>query len=261
MRLGPLPLRACILAACCLAVPAFAGTPVEAETGETKLAPEEAQNVLAELTESFSKQPCVRAKLNCAVEDLLGKREVRGEMLFKRPDTLLRRTQSGKDWTVVRLSGTTLREYYPGTGGDPGKLYEKDFGRAPKALALVRAGITLDVKALSKYFDLHLFKKPAEGGAPAQLRLVLARKEGVKLVLHQGTKEGEDLPYQYVIARLDEGAPFFRSIERLPAEGQGDPMTETFTEFKTDALADADFKDEKLDGKPGQVDQVKDLEE
>ena len=231
-----------------LALPAGESGPA-AEPGEERLAGQAASQALARISEAFRQQPCVRADVLSETDDeLLGPQQEKGELILKRPDRLLRRF-SGKSEAVktMRLTGIELHEF----SVTKKMVRVKDFSAAPRALALLRAALTLDAPALESHFALTVFGKPAAGQAPAQWRLVLARRPDAK----------SPLPYRLIQARLADGAPFFSEIEYVPQAGHGDRLVERYSQARAvKELTDADFSEPLLDNSPRETEAVKELE-
>jgi hypothetical protein len=214
------------------ALPAAVTAQEKAEPGEELVKDEAARKALAGITESFQKQPCVRARIVSEREDLVGKRREEGEMVLQRPDRVLRRFgPPGQAVKALRLEGPLLLEYVPREKG----VVPRDFGQAPKALALARAALTLDTETLAQYFAIAVFRKPGTEGRPAQWRLVLTRRP-----------EKAELPLAPRIqARLEEGAAFFSEIWKA-GEGADDYVVEKYSDLRVEKdLTDRDF-DEPL---------------
>jgi hypothetical protein len=215
-----------------LALPQFTLRAEEkAEPGEERLEGEAARQALAGIAEVFRRQPCVRARIACEREDLIGRRREEGEIVFQRPGRVLRRFgPPGRVVKALRLEGEMLLEYVPKEGVVP-----RDFSQAPKALALVRAAFTLDTETLVQYFTIALFRKAGAEGRPAQWRIVLTRRS-----------EKAELPLAPRIqARLDDGAAFFREIWRA-GETADDYVVEEYSDIRAEkTLTDRDF-DEPL---------------
>ena len=191
--------------------------------GETMLAPAEAEKLLAELPAFKDPQP-IKAHIKTEVADeLMGARVEEGELLLDRPARVLRKftKPSVKIWL---LDGTLLSEY----GAKTKKLYVKDFSQAPRALKLIQAAFTGDLKTLKELFDVCIFKGSTDG--QALYRFVLTRKGG------------GDSPalYKRIQARLYEKGLFFHEIEYVPESG--DRVLERYTEIAAVAKpADKDF--------------------
>lgn len=195
----------------------------QALAGETMLAPADAEKLLSELPAFKDPQP-IKAHIKTEVADeLMGARVEEGELLLDRPARVLRRftKPSVKIWL---LDGTLLSEY----GAKTKKLYVKDFSQAPRALKLIQAAFTGDLKTLKELFDVFIFKGSADG--QALYRFVLTRKGGT------------DSPalYKRIQARLYEKGLFFHEIEYVPESG--DRVLERYTEIAAVAKpADKDF--------------------
>ncbi|MBE7463609.1 MAG: hypothetical protein HS116_08905 [Planctomycetes bacterium] len=217
-----------LLALCAATAAGWAADDLQPAAGESKVEGGEATAALAALKASFDKHPSVRVKVRAVMNDeLLGERVETGEMLMQRPDKVLRifHKPDGSPWKAWRLNGVQVAEFAPSLQ-PPTRV--KDFSAAPKLLALLKAASTMDLAALQEYFDVHLFKAPGADSKPAQWRVVLAKKPGAKL-------GNADVPYQFLIARVAEGAAFFSSLEKVPPAGAGDRLVEHFGDLKVEA--------------------------
>ncbi len=197
------------------------------EKGETLLNAAAAEKVLQALAERFKKNPSLRARIVTEVNDeLLGKRTEEGELLLDRPGRVLRKftKPSAKFWL---LDGTLLQEYLVKSK----KLYVKDFSKAPRALKLLQAAVTVDAPLLGEHFDIHVFEAATEGENKERAqRLVLTQQPGAKV----------GLPYRRIQARIAAAGLFFQEIEYVP-EG-GEVTLERYVDIKSVARpADGDF--------------------
>lgn len=207
-------------------------TPPQPLAGETQLTAADTEKILAELSAFKDPQP-IKAHIKTEVADeLLGARIEEGELLLDRPARVLRKftKPSLKIWL---LDGTQLSEY----GAKTKKLYVKDFSQAPRALKLIQAACTGDLKTLKELFDVYAFKGAADG--QPVFRFVLNRKNG------------SDSPalYKRIQARLYEKGLFFHEIEYLPESG--DRVIERYTEIA--AIPKPSDKDFAIDFPPDVV--------
>lgn len=203
---------------------ASADDPPAPLAGETTLSAAELEKALAELP-VFKDQRPLKAHIKTEMADeLLGARVEEGELLLDRPSRVLRKftKPSLKIWM---LDGAQLSEY----GAATKKLYVKDFSQAPKALKLIQAAFTGDMKTLKERFDVFAFKNTA--GAEAAYRFVLNRKAG-------GESPGL---YKRIQAKLGEKSLFFSEIEYQPENG--DRVVERYSAITAvEKPSDADFK-------------------
>lgn len=195
-----------------LAYSAETDGPPQPLAGETQLSPADAEKILAELS-AFKDPKPIKAHIRTEVADeLLGARVEEGELLLDRPARVLRKftKPSLKIWM---LDGANLSEY----GAKSKKLYIKDFSQAPRALKLIQAAFTGDLKTLKELFDVFAFK--GEAGGQTVFRFVLNKKSG------------SDSPalYKRIQARLYEQGLFFHEIEYIPESG--DRVLERYTEI------------------------------
>ena len=192
--------------------------------GETLLNAADAAGVLAEISETFKQAPYVRAQIVTEVEDLLlGKRVEEGTLLLDRSGRVMRKFSKPavKMWL---LDAGQLQEYNPKRK----TVYVKDLTQAPKALKLIQAAATADVKTLEEIFDMHVFRYDKEG--QKTYRLVLAAKTG----------GGSPMAYKWIQGRIAEKALFFEEIEYVP--NAGDRTLERYKEIQSIAKpADAEF--------------------
>lgn len=220
---------------CALGLPANASGGEDAakteqpEQGEVRLDPGGQKAVLEKIKAAFEQHPCVRAEVTKTVVDPLGllPETEQGELLIKRPDKILRRfSKNGTSFKAVLVRGQSSLTYNAATK----KVVEKDYSRAPRRLALVRASGTGDLETLQLYYDVLVFEKSGQDGK--QWRLVFHRRRG-------------DLPYDRLQARITEGQALFSEIRyEYRAAADGDNKTETFTAIKSQKqLSDEDFND------------------
>jgi len=180
---------------CCLLLAQAAEIPALA--GETKLNATEADQALSLISERLAKRGALKAQIVTETDDpmsVTGKRVEEGELLMDGPHRI-RRTFTKPNAKTWVLDGAQITEYLPRRRK---WAFIKDFSKAPKALALLRAAVNVDAKALADYFDVTVFKT-AEGAH----RLVLVCKE---------RKDGRQL-YKRIQAKLAPNAPFFHEIE------------------------------------------------
>jgi hypothetical protein len=174
-------------------------SPLKPQPGETLLAADKAQKVLADIAERFKASPAVKARVVTESDDeLLGRRKTEGELLLDRSGRVLRKFTKPASTQV--LDGDTFQEYLPKLK----KLFVKDFSKAPRALRLLRAALTADLKLLSEVFEINVFEA-AKGDARA-FRIVLLRKADAN----------QPLPYTRIQGRIRSGALFYSEIEYLP---------------------------------------------
>jgi len=214
---------------------------LKTEPGETLLSAPDAEHALADLAATFKENPCIKGRISTEVDDLLsGKRVDEGELLLDRSGRVLRKftKPSAKVWL---LEGTQLQEYVPRRK----TLFVKDLVQAPKALKLLRAAATVDMKPLEAIFDIHVFRSEKDG--KAEFRVVLSKKEDADI----------PMSYKRITARIADKALFFREISYLP--DSGDHMVERYTEIQSvNKPKDEDFAlDLPVDVKR-QVDTIRD---
>lgn len=197
---------------------------VAPEAGEVKLIAADADKALAELGAAFKASPAVKGNIVTEVDDLLGKRVEEGELLLDRPGRLLRKFTKPalKIWL---LDGAQLQEF----AAKQKTLYVKDFAKAPKALGLIQAAVTVDTKALNNLFDIHVFRGASKDGQ-APLRVVLTKKAA----------SDNPLLYKRITARIKPGELFFSQIEYVPESG--DTTVEKYLNLAAAKPTDADFK-------------------
>lgn len=201
-------MAACVVAlaaACAQRCRAAEGDAPAPEPGETLLTAAEAEELLAALP-VFKSKECLKARIVCEREDLLGVRREEGELLLDRPVRILRKFPKPppKFWL---LQGTELREYAPANNA----LYVKDFSAAPRKLKLVQAAYTGDVRVLQELFRLSVFRRGAGSqDDPAAYRFVLTRRAG----------SSNSLDCESMQARVSEKALFFHEIEYMPRKGK-----------------------------------------
>lgn len=202
--------------------------------GETLLTAEDADKLFSELP-AFKNKGCLKAGIVTEVDDLLGARKEEGELLLDHGGRVLRKftKPSLKVWL---LNGAQIQEY----AASRKMLYIKDFKQAPKALKLIQAAFTGDVKSLSELFDIHVFRGTA---SPPGYRFVLLKKAGSE----------NTLLYKRIEARLLADALFFHEIEYLPESGDrtverylniAPVATPDDTDFKLEVPADVQRKTE-----------------
>lgn len=224
-----------------------AGKGLKPEKGEKRLEAKAQEQVIAKIKSTFDKNPCVRAKVVKEVEDPLGlmPTEERGELLVKRPDKVLRRfLKKGKSFKAVVLSGQFSKSFNASS-----KLVTvKDYARAPKWLALVRAGGTGDVSTLQKYYDVVVFEK--DGPKGKLWRLVLNHRKG-------------PLPYKRLQARIGEGDVMFSEIKyEYKNQADGDNKTERFTSIQAvKDIADKEFDDPLFKGAKTKVEKIEEMKD
>ncbi len=189
---------------------------------ETSLAPAEADVILATLP-AFTNTVPVTARIETEVDDLLGKRVEKGELLLQRPQRMLRKFTAPalKLWL---LDGAQIQEY----AAKSNTLYVKDFSQAPRALKLIQAACTGDLKALQGVFDVATFRGTQDG--KVAYRFVLTRKADAE----------HSAPYKRIEARLMSDAPFFHQIEYEPEDG--DKIVERYSRIAlAPAVSERDF--------------------
>jgi len=181
--------------------------------GETRLEAVAGDRLLAEIAERFKASPSIKAKIQCELEDLAGKRVEEGELLLDRPARLMRKftKPSLKIWV---LNESYIQEYLPKRKS----LSTIDFGKAPQKLALLQSAVTLDVKALASVFNISIFESDKSGAK--NYRLLLTPKSDTK----------QPVPYKRIQARIADKALFFHEIEYVPQSG--DPTLEKYTEIQ-----------------------------
>ncbi len=185
---------------------------LSAQADERELTGDEAALVLGQIAENFKAHPHVKAHIRTEIDDLLGKRVEEGELLLSRPGEILRQFNrpTKKTWL---LSGVQLQEY-----SARHKIVRiKDFSKAPAALALVQAAVTLEVKVLQAHFAIHVFVNTAQ---PKNLRLLLTKK----------TDGSALLAYKRIQVRLNLDQPLYSEIEYVPESG--DRMVEYYTDIQ-----------------------------
>jgi len=189
--------------------------------GETLLTTADAEKVLHELPAFKNPQP-LKARIKTEVDDLLGSRSDEGVLLLDRPARVLRKftKPSLKVWL---LDGTKIQEY----AAKSKMLYVKDFSQAPRALKLIQAAFTGDVKTLKEIFDVYTFKSSKDG------------KDMYRFVLNRKTGSSGGI-YRRIQARLLGEALFFHEIEYVP--DAGDKVIERYLEISAvEKPSDADF--------------------
>ncbi|HEY3325514.1 MAG TPA: hypothetical protein VGP72_33995 [Planctomycetota bacterium] len=190
------------------------------EKGETLVAAADAEKILATLPAFKDKRP-LKARIETEIDDMLGKRVDKGELLLDRPSRILRKFKKSS-WL---LSGTKLQEYLIRKN----IVYIKDFSKAPNTLRLLQAACTGDFKALGEIFDIATFKKETDG--KIAYRFVLTRKSGSKLASSL---------YKRIQARVMEDGLFFHELEYDP--DQGDKVVERYMDITAvEKLTDEDF--------------------
>ena len=201
----------------------------------------EADKALNELAERFKATSAIKAHMVTERDDPLGKRKEEGELLLERPDRMLRKFN--KPLKIWLLSGTSLKLYIASRK----TIYVTDFSKAPKALQLVRAAMTVDVKGLTELFDVHVFKISGEDPG---YRLVLTKKEGAN------SPGG----YKLIQGRIGEKALFFSQIDFVPEGDASDRSVERYTQiegvpklpedaFKLEAPPDVKVETETINAK------------
>lgn len=196
--------RLCVFVSLCLllsAAIAAAGedSPLKPLAGETLLAADKAQKVLADIAERFKASAAVKARIVAESDDeLLGKRKSEGELLLDRSGRVLR--TFSKPASVQLLDGDKFQEYLPKLK----KLFVKDFSKAPRALRLLRAALTADLKLLGEIFEISVFEAGKDDARA--FRIVLLKKEDTT----------QPLPYTRIQGRIQFGAQFYSEIEYLP---------------------------------------------
>ena len=194
-----------------------APVPNKALEGETLLAAADAEKALTDLATRFKASPLVKAHLITESEDLmLGTRKDEGDFLLDRSGRVLQKFSKPKV-KIRLLDGSQLHEYAASRKMD----MVKDFSKAPDALKLLQAAVTVNVKALGQLFDISVFSKGKD------LRLVFLPKAGGK----------NPLAYQYIQATIGEKELFFNQIEYMPDSGK-------IVEHYTDIAAVEKFKDD-----------------
>ncbi len=217
------------LYACVLAVFALALAPIlhgseaptvnKAAEGETQLPSADAEKALGDLAKRFKDNPLIKAHLITESEDLmLGTRKDEGELLLDRSGRVLQKFSKPKV-KMRLLNGSQLHEYAASRKLD----MVKDFSKAPSALKLLQAAVTVDVKGLAELFDISVFSKGTD------LRLVFLPKAGGK----------NPLAYQYIQSRIGAKDLFFNEIEYRPDSGK---IVERYSDIKAvDKFKDDDF--------------------
>jgi hypothetical protein len=168
--------------------------------GEAQLQGNDIDKALGELAKRFKDNPNVKAHLITEADDLmLGTRKDEGEFLLDRSGRVLQKYSKPKV-KLRLLDGSQLHEYAASRKMD----MVKDFSKAPKALKLLQAAVTVDLKELGQLFDISVYSKGAD------MRLVLLPKAGAK----------NPLAYQYIQARVGDKDLFFNEIEYMPDSGK-----------------------------------------
>jgi hypothetical protein len=188
----------------------------------------------------FKRQTCVRARILSEVEDLVGKRVEKGELVLRRPDRVLRRFHNSdpKKSKASRLDGDILTFFNPAR--KKVKVVVRDFSHAPKALALLRAAGGLDISGWRDHFDVAGFKKAAGDGKLSQWRFVLTPRKDKKTFV---AKE-----FKRIQVRIVEGGAFFSELTQVPKSGDTGPVTERYEKIEVlDKLGDSAFKEALLE--------------
>jgi outer membrane lipoprotein-sorting protein len=196
--------------------------------GESLLSAADADKLLTELL-VFKDKSCLKAQMVTEVDDLLGARKDEGELLLDRSGRVLRKftKPSLKVWL---LDGSQIQEY----SANRKMLYVKDFKQAPKALKLIQAAFTGNVKELNELFDLHVFRSTKEN--QNSFRFLLLKKEKADAML-----------YKRIDAQVLENGLFFHQIEYLPESG--DRVIERYLNITaTPKPSDQDFALEVPEG-------------
>ena len=183
--------------------------------GETAIDGANADAVLAAISAEFKQSPCLKARITTEVEDLLlGKRVEEGTLLLDRAGRVLRKFSkpSNKVWL---FDANQLQEYNPKRK----TVFVKDLSKAPKALKLVQAAATADLKTLQEIFNIHVFEYTKD--AQKHWRLVLTPKES----------GDSPLAYKRIQGRIAEKAIFFDEIEYVP--DAGDRTLERYTDIQS----------------------------
>ena len=170
-------------------------------TGETLLSAADAEKLLTDLP-VFKDKTCLKAQMVTEVDDLLGARKEEGEFLLDRSGRVLRKFNkpSLKVWL---LDGSQIQEY----SANRKMLYVKDFKQAPKALKLIQAAFTGNVKELNELFDMHVYRSAKEN--QSVYRFLLLKKPSAD----------NALLYKRIQAHVFENGLFFHEIEYLPESG------------------------------------------
>lgn len=202
--------------------------------GEAQLQGGDADKALTELAQRFKDNPNVKAHVVTEAEDLmLGTRKDEGEFLLDRAGRVLQKYTKPK-MKLRLLEGAQFHEYAASRKLD----LVKDFSKAPKALKLLQAAVTVDVKELGQLFDISVYSK-----GPG-MRLVLLPKVGAK----------NPLAYQYIQARVGEKDLFFSEIEYMPDSGK---IVEHYSEITAVAkFNDDDFNLHLPDGVVPKVEMI-----
>jgi hypothetical protein len=196
--------------------------------GETLLSAADADKLLTELL-VFKDKSSLKAQIVTEVDDLLGARKEEGELLLDRSGRVLRKftKPSLKVWL---LDGTQIQEF----SANRKMLYIKDFKQAPKALKLIQAAFTGNVKELNELFDLHVFRSSKEN--QNSYRFLLLKKANADALL-----------YKRIEAQVLESGLFFHQIEYLPESG--DKTVERYLNIAATPMpSDRDFALEVPEG-------------
>lgn len=221
--------------------------PAEEIGVEKKLEAEKADEALKTISESFAKAPNLKARVHKVIkDDLLGDTEIGGTLSLRRPDKMQERMEGAPNAHQCRqLDGQIYREFNMATR----RVMVKNFAKAPKKLALLRAAMTIDLAKLKEYFDFNVHRTYQGPEKMAEFRLVLTPRAGSKL----------DLPYEKIEAKLTEGAPFLNAISYQPKKGHGEPVTVKYSDFKVlEKLEDKDLEDDLVTRSPKEEEAVSD---
>lgn len=203
---------------------ADSGSPPKPETTEVALSSSETEKCLAELAEKFKATPFIKARMVVEIDDLLGTRSEEGEMLLDHSGRILRKFTK-PSLKIMLLNGAQLQEY----SASRQTLYVKDFSKASKALKLLRAAATLDVKALEDLFDIQVLRGTHPKGE-RYCRFILTKKNS----------GDHPLLYKRIQARILENGLFFDEIEYQPESG--DRVVERYLDIQAvPKLQDDDF--------------------
>ena len=201
-------------------------SPPLAENGETLLAKAEADQVIAEMSERFKANPCLKARIAAEIDDLIGTRKMEGELLLDRPSRCFRKFIKPSLIMQV-LNGSRLQEYTPKTK----KLFITDFSRAPQALKVAQAAFTADLQVLNAFFTVHVFAAPEQTSPVSDRRYrILLTKPASELTTTETTKPKLPFPYNRIQARIASCDLFFNEIAYFPEDGH--PIVERYFDIQ-----------------------------
>ncbi|MFH0939066.1 MAG: hypothetical protein V1899_07280 [Planctomycetota bacterium] len=203
-----------------------AEAPPPAKKGETLLTKVESDQVIAEISERFKANPCLKARIVAEIDDLAGTRKMEGELLLDRPSRCFRKFTKPSMF-LQALNGSRLQEYAPKTK----KLFVTDFSQAPQVLKVVQAAFTADLQALSKFFAVYVFATPDPASQTGgRCYRVLLMKPAPELTATNPAKTKLPFPYSRIQARIASRDIFFREIAYFPEDGI--PTTEHYSDIQ-----------------------------